>query len=1119
MAMEWTKESKTLQERVWNRPRVIPLPVCSDGEAQPVRLLSGTGWKLCRRLLDDVWVKGPGEGVSVWEAAIVPMQQEQPSLEEYAYACELEIPEGWEDRRVFLRFDGVCCEAEVFVDGKRMGGHYGGFVSWDCEITEAVSDGGRHCLVLGVKDDPHGICPFHFGGLIRDVFLFCLPDVFLSRFHGEVSFDAHYRNACLKVYASLQGGGGRLLLTLTDPAGKVLPLGEAELSEGEEWSGSFPVSSPVKWDNEHPYLYTLTAELANGNAVTERTLRRIGFRQIEKRGKEIFLNGDRLKLRGVNRHDIHPVSGRAVTHELVEQDVRMFREANVNFIRTSHYPPRPDFLDLCDEYGIYVEDETAVAFLGQEVDCRENDPKFTAKIMDQFAEMIERDRSHPCVILWSLANESIWGRNIAMENAYAHQEDAGRLTIFSYPITQHEDDDRADIWSMHYAAWDQDPAALVDSFDRSCHEPAEWPLLHDESTHVPCYDRKDQRRDYGVRDFWGETISRFWDRIWKADGVLGCAVWAGIDEVRLYRSQGTMQGAQWGIMDGWRRKKPEFWHMRKAYSPIRIDGKPTESSEKLCFPVENRFNHTNLREIRISWKVTGKTGAAVAEGNVAGPDVKPGERGTFTIPSICPPGCVMELLFWDAMGRCVEETAYRPDSAETKTPQAMAGAPALCQNEKEILLQGEHFALRFSTETGLITEGSVDGHVVLTGGPRLHLAGLDLWPWALESLETWKEEQCAVVRILGHYGKVRVRFSVSVDRRGLMETAYEILDMPYSSPRKLAMRVGDDTDSGGYEEVGISFMIPGEMDLLSWRRKGLWSVYPEWHIGRTEGKALRHGPQTAFLRTTGTDQIRWEEVPGWDWQLDERDTVLFGRYDAGRRGTRDFSSMKFHIRYASIQKNGSREAFCVLSDGGDSVRVRTTHSPDHIIDCGDPRVMYQGNWTEQKTGYGSLSGTEMWSDTAGDICACSFNGTGCAWISSMDILGGRAVVSVDGVVKDDRIFLGVRTPAPGIARGYEKDTGRLVYSIEGLEKGEHVLQITVTGEKTPGSSGAYVFVDHFLVFGEGECGDTQVIVDQGWDYPELSWGCYTKEPVRLVTGSKGTVHTRLARNEREVSTT
>lgn len=190
-----------------------------------------------------------------------------------------------------------------------------------------------------------------------------------------------------------------------------------------------------------------------------------------------------------------------------------------------------------------------------------------------------------------------------MENAYAHQEDPGRLTIFSYPITQREEDDRADIWSMHYAAWEQDPAALVDSFDRSCHEPVPWPVLHDESTHIPCYDRTDQRRDPGVRDFWGETISRFWDKLWYAPGVLGCAIWAGVDEV--WQGKGRW-GAPWGILDGWRRKKPEFWHVRKAYSPIRLEGEARPCGEAVCLTVENRFNHTNLREVEVTWRLRGE---------------------------------------------------------------------------------------------------------------------------------------------------------------------------------------------------------------------------------------------------------------------------------------------------------------------------------------------------------------------------------------------------------------------------------------------------------------------------------------------------------------------------------
>ena len=1080
------------EERIWPRPQIIPLPRQTMEIERPVRSLNEAAWKICRNPGADFW-REEAEDV-LWEDTVIPMQQ-SASSEEYAYACELEIPEEWAAGRIFLRFDGVNCLTRVFVDGNAAGEHYGGFVSWDCEITQFAASGGRHRLVLGVRDDPGGICPFHFGGIIRDVSLAVLPMTYLGHLHGDVSFDEAYMDAELTVHAALRGGNGLLSLSLCPPQGEEFLLGEEELKEGEEFSASYPIKAPVKWDSEHPNLYTLTARVMEDGACTEIACRRIGFRQIRREGSQVYLNGDLLKLRGINRHDIHPVTGRAITHELVEKDVRLFKEANINFIRTSHYPPRPDFLDLCDEYGIYVEDETAVAFLGQEIDCRENDPEFTGKFMNQFAELLERDRSHPSVILWSLANESFWGRNLAMENAYAHQEDPGRLTIFSYPITQREEDDRADIWSMHYAAWEQDPAALVDSFDRSCHEPVPWPVLHDESTHIPCYDRTDQRRDPGVRDFWGETISRFWDKLWYAPGVLGCAIWAGVDEV--WQGKGRW-GAPWGILDGWRRKKPEFWHVRKAYSPIRLEGEARPCGEAVCLTVENRFNHTNLREVEVTWRCGENCGS------MKGPDLAPREKGSLLIPVPYQKGDVLTLEFTDPFGNKVEDACRQLDAPVPGLPVCMAGAPSLREEKGGLIVEGDQFRLHFSTETGLITAGYVQKELVLTGGPYLHLTGLALAPWKADSFRWEGKPDCAAVFLSGSYGKVRVRFEIRIDRTGFMETLYEVSDMPYASPRRLAMRVGDDTDSGGYEEVGIRFLVPGEMDTLSWKKKGLWDTYPDWHIGRLQGSAAKHGPKGC----AGPDA-----APDRDWQLEERDPVLFGPFDTGRRGTRDFASLKSRIFRASMGYGEKGQAFTVLSDGTDSIRARLTHNPDFIINKEDPRVVYHGSWQKQRTGYSSMDGTELWSNRKGDTCTCHFSGTGCAWIASYDILGGMAEVRVDGKLMEDSLSLGVRLLTPGIARGYEKDPGRLVYAAEGLPEGEHTLTITVKGERAPGSMGAYVFVDHFLVFGEGDYGDTQLIIDSEFNYPELSWGCYTKPPVRVSSGYSRRIYTRLGREE------
>ena len=341
------------EERIWPRPQIIPLPRQTMEIERPVRSLNEAAWKICRNPGADFW-REEAEDV-LWEDTVIPMQQ-SASSEEYAYACDLEIPEEWAAGRIFLRFDGVNCLTRVFVDGNAAGEHYGGFVSWDCEITQFAASGGRHRLVLGVRDDPGGICPFHFGGIIRDVSLAVLPMTYLGRLHGDVSFDEAYMDAELTVHAALRGGNGLLSLSLCPPQGEEFLLGEEELKEGQEFSASYPIKAPVKWDSEHPNLYTLTARVMKDGACTEIACRRIGFRQIRREGSQVYLNGDLLKLRGINRHDIHPVTGRAITHELVEKDVRLFKEANINFIRTSHYPPRPDFLDLCDEYGIYVED-------------------------------------------------------------------------------------------------------------------------------------------------------------------------------------------------------------------------------------------------------------------------------------------------------------------------------------------------------------------------------------------------------------------------------------------------------------------------------------------------------------------------------------------------------------------------------------------------------------------------------------------------------------------------------------------------------------------------------------------------------------------------------------------
>lgn len=205
-------------------------------------------------------------------------------------------------------------------------------------------------------------------------------------------------------------------------------------------------------------MYTLEMTLLEEGREIECIRRKTGLRKLTKKGNRLFVNHREVKLRGACRHEISPKAGRALTRELIEQDVALFKEANCNYIRTSHYPPSEYFLELCDENGIYVEDELALAFIARTLPYTQRDPEQTGRYLSHFTEVLARDYNHPSVIIWSLCNESFGGSNFDLLNRYVHRKDPTRLTKFSYPMTIREEHEMPDIWSIHYSEYDTDLA-------------------------------------------------------------------------------------------------------------------------------------------------------------------------------------------------------------------------------------------------------------------------------------------------------------------------------------------------------------------------------------------------------------------------------------------------------------------------------------------------------------------------------------------------------------------------------------------------------------------------------------------------------------------------------------
>lgn len=343
----------------------------------------------------------------------------------YLYRKSFTLPADYKGKRVILRFDGVYSYARLLVNGKEVREHHGGFTRWETDVTPFVRSGKKNEIELEVTDRiddisyASGYAHHPIGGILRDVMVFALPQTCLFDFAAETHLDTLYRDAVLKVsYMGKASNDAEVVYSLTDPSGRDVPLTESifKLNENEN-SNELSVRNPLKWDAEHPNLYTLTVALREGGKEISRFHKQIGFRDVKIVKDRMLVNGLPVKLRGACRHDIHPTLGRTTTAELDSLDAIRFKQSNMNFVRTSHYPPSERFLQYCDRFGIYVESETAVCFVdtyrqknyapGKTQDSAEFAPRY----LSQCREMVKAFRSHPSILFWSIGNESVYGKN------------------------------------------------------------------------------------------------------------------------------------------------------------------------------------------------------------------------------------------------------------------------------------------------------------------------------------------------------------------------------------------------------------------------------------------------------------------------------------------------------------------------------------------------------------------------------------------------------------------------------------------------------------------------------------------------------------------------------------
>jgi len=360
-----------------------------------------------------------------------------------SYRTEFGLPRAWKGRQVFIQFDGVDSAFYLWINGRKIGYSQGSRTPATFNITDNVRPG-KNLLAAEVYQYSDGSYLedqdfWRLSGIFRDVYLWSAPKLHIRDFFVRTDLDDDYRDATMKIEAELVNKGKKaaacsLKAALFDDRRKEIAsirIDPVELPANGKThlAPAIKIKDPAKWTAETPNLYKLVLTLADSRGnILEALSHNVGFRKVEIKNSQLLVNGQPIYIKGVNRHEHDPETGHAVSLESMIRDIALMKQFNINTVRTSHYPDDPRWYDLCDRYGLYVIDEANIEShgMGYGAQSLAKDPKWKEAHLDRIKSMVERDKNHPSIILWSMGNEAGDGVNFKACYDWIKQRDPSR---------------------------------------------------------------------------------------------------------------------------------------------------------------------------------------------------------------------------------------------------------------------------------------------------------------------------------------------------------------------------------------------------------------------------------------------------------------------------------------------------------------------------------------------------------------------------------------------------------------------------------------------------------------------------------------------------------------------
>jgi len=816
------------------------------------------------RKWDEIDVPGNWEmqdyGVPIYIDEGYPFEKNPPYIHhEYnpvgSYRKDFILPADWEGREVFIHLGAVSSAAYVWVNGQKVGYSQGSKTPAEFRVTPFLRSGSntlavevyRWCDGSYLEDQDF----WRLSGIQRDVYLVSRAPVSIRDFGARADLSGDYQDGILEVDVDLQSFqsnafGGKLVLRLSDGE-TVLMEKTREIEGGPEFEiirFREKIDSPRNWTAETPHLYTLGLELDDAEGeIVEAVGCRVGFRRIEIKQQRLHVNGTPVTLRGVNLHEHHDRNGHVVDEATMLQDIRTMKEFNINAVRTSHYPQPERWYELCDQYGLYLIGEANIESHGmgysRETTLADN-PEWKAAHLDRTMRMVERDKNHPSVIIWSLGNEAGDGRNMLADYQWIKQRDPSR------PVQYEGEGQETDVTERHSDIYCP-MYARIEHLEEYAGNPDGRPLIMCEYSHA-------MGNSNG-------NLQDYWDVIEKYDVLQGGFIWDWVDQGLLTRRDkgeefwayggdfgpaGVPSDGNFcinGLVSPDRSLHPAIWEVKKVYQNAGFEASDLKQGR---IKVRNKHDFTDLSEFYLDWEIAAD-GDVIQSGRIDDLNIPPHSEKTVTLDITMPepePGgeSFLNLSLIRREDHSLLKAGFEAAAEQLPLPGGILRVALMktadlqkvevIQTEENVDIRGEDFSLVFDLKTGSMVTWRFHDRDLIQRGPEANF-----WRAAIDNdYGNDLPERCRIWRRAGAERSLRrgevikesdsvVKLSFDYDLRDKeeqvfahMQTEYTILgggDVLVENNLELVA-----ADLPEIPRIGMNMHLPKAFDRARWWGRG-----------------------------------------------------------------------------------------------------------------------------------------------------------------------------------------------------------------------------------------------------------------------------------------------------------